>query len=66
MRLVSYVGVEQLCACVCGGAHTCERFMCISGVGLVSRPSQHPVFDCLQYAKKKKKTEGGGLVHFIM
>ena len=29
---------------------------------LVPRPSHHPVFDCLQYAK----TEGEGLVSFIM
>ena len=29
---------------------------------LAPRSSHHPVFDCLQYAK----TEGAGLVHFIM
>ena len=44
---------------MCGGVHTYERFMCISGVALiVPRPSHHPLFDRLQYAKKKKN--GGG------
>ena len=31
-------------------------------ISLVPRPSHHPVFDCLQYAK----TEGEDLVSFIM
>ena len=32
-----------------------------SWISLVPRPSHHPVFDRMQYAKM----EGGGLVHFI-
>ena len=32
---------------------------------LIPRPSQHSVFDHLQYAKGKPWYEGGDLVHFI-